>query len=241
MTEAGRLFLPEARAVLERAAAAERVLDDVSGLTRGSLRLAASQTLASYWLPARLVRFRKAHPGIELLITIGNSEMVATEVRDMRADLGFVEGAAEAADLSATALDGDELHLVVAPEHPWAREVPNAAGLRSGTWVMREPGSGTREQMDSALGALGIDTAEFRDALELPSNEAVRAAVAMGGGATLLSGLVTESLLQAGELVRVSFPAARRTFRMLRHPQRHETAAAKAFAELVIASVVRPE
>jgi DNA-binding transcriptional LysR family regulator len=152
----------------------------------------------------------------------------------MGVDLGFVEGAAETKDLSATIVGGDELHLVVSPGHAWTTEAPDEAGLRTGAWVMREPGSGTREQMDAALGALGIETGSLPDKLELPSNEAVRAAVAMGGGATLLSGLVTAASLTAGGLVRVPFPAARRRFRLLRHPERHETAAARAFAALAV-------
>ena len=37
--------------MLGRASAAEKVLTDLAGLTRGSLALAASQTVANYWLP----------------------------------------------------------------------------------------------------------------------------------------------------------------------------------------------
>jgi DNA-binding transcriptional LysR family regulator len=51
LTQAGRLFLTEAKAVLGQASAAEKVLTDLAGLTRGSLALAASQTVANYWLP----------------------------------------------------------------------------------------------------------------------------------------------------------------------------------------------
>ena len=51
LTEAGRVLLPEAKAVLTRAKAAEKTLIDLAALTRGSLALAASQTVANYWLP----------------------------------------------------------------------------------------------------------------------------------------------------------------------------------------------
>ena len=55
LTEAGALFLIEARAVLARAAAAELVLSELGGLKRGTLLVQASQTTASYWLPRHLV------------------------------------------------------------------------------------------------------------------------------------------------------------------------------------------
>src|SRR5258708_27644526 len=64
LTEAGTLFLIEARAVLARAEAAELVLSELGGLKRGTLVVQASQTIAGYWLPRHLVAFHRAHPGI---------------------------------------------------------------------------------------------------------------------------------------------------------------------------------
>jgi DNA-binding transcriptional LysR family regulator len=58
LTEAGRLFVDEARGVLERARAAELALADLGGSAAGVLRIHASQTVASYWLPSRLVSAR---------------------------------------------------------------------------------------------------------------------------------------------------------------------------------------
>ena len=92
LTETGRTFLTEARAVLARAAAAEAVLTDLAGLKRGALSLAASQTVASYWMPPLMARYRVAYPGIALKLTIGNTESVAAMVREGEVDLGFVEG-----------------------------------------------------------------------------------------------------------------------------------------------------
>src|ERR1700676_1991912 len=65
LTQTGRDFLDEARQVVARAKAAAQVLNDLAGLKRGSLTLAASQTVANYWLPSRIGTFRKAHPGID--------------------------------------------------------------------------------------------------------------------------------------------------------------------------------
>ena len=43
-------------------------------------------------------------------------------------------------------------------------------------WVLCEPGSGTRSVFEHALAKLGVDPGALRVTLELPSNEAVRAA-----------------------------------------------------------------
>ena len=63
LTQAGRLFLVEARAVLARAAAAETVLAELAGLKRGSLSLAASQTVGNYWLPPLMHHYRERLSG----------------------------------------------------------------------------------------------------------------------------------------------------------------------------------
>src|SRR3954453_12542163 len=62
MTETGRLFLREARAVLDRASMARAVLRDLAGLASGAVAIAASQTIATYWLPRRLAAFHTANP-----------------------------------------------------------------------------------------------------------------------------------------------------------------------------------
>src|ERR1700688_4789315 len=80
LTRTGRDFLNEAREVVARAKAAAQVLDDLAGLKRGSLTLAASQTVANYWLSSRIETFQKAYPGIDLHVTTGNTEQVAQAV-----------------------------------------------------------------------------------------------------------------------------------------------------------------
>jgi DNA-binding transcriptional LysR family regulator len=77
----GRTIRPlhQARSAAE---AAELALAELGGLERGTLTLAASQTIASYWLPRHMVTFRRVHPGITVRLIIGNTLQVATAVRD---------------------------------------------------------------------------------------------------------------------------------------------------------------
>src|SRR6478672_6644509 len=82
LTEAGALFLVEARAVLARVEAAGLVLSELGNLKRGTLAVHASQTIAGYWLPRHLVAFRHKYPGIDIRLTIGNSAQGAAAVRE---------------------------------------------------------------------------------------------------------------------------------------------------------------
>ncbi len=226
LTDAGRIFLAEARAVLARAAAAEAVLADLSGLKRGALSIAASQTVGSYWLPQRLGAFRTRYPGIEVSVEIGNTRFVAGRVRDGSVDLGIVEGAVEDRLLEVTTVGEDEMVLVVGTQHPWATGASGTRDLAATNWVVRERGSGTRAIFD-ALTA-GSDAAALH-MLELPANEAVRGAVIAGAGAAILSRLVVADALALDQLVEVSHPLPPRSFYALTHKERHQTRAAAEF------------
>src|SRR6185437_1510654 len=121
LTHTGRDFLVEARAVLARTRAAAQVLSDLAGLKRGSLTIAASQTIANYWLPQRVAAFQAAHPGIALEVRIANTEAVAQFVHDGAADVGFVEGVVDDPVLNIRKIEGDTLIVVVGLRHPWVK------------------------------------------------------------------------------------------------------------------------
>jgi DNA-binding transcriptional LysR family regulator len=234
LTEAGALFLAEARAVLARAAAAELVLSDLGDFKRGTLAVHASQTIASYWLPRHLVAFRRAYPGIDIRLAIGNTAQVAAAVHQGTADIGFIEGKIEDPALTVEQVARDQMVIVVGPEHPWSA-VDRLAQERlvEAEWVLREPGSGTRSVFEAALQTFGVSLAAVRIVLELPSNEAVRAAVEAGLGATAISASVAASGLEAGLLHHVPFDLPERDFHVVRHPERHHSRAVDALLKMV--------
>jgi DNA-binding transcriptional LysR family regulator len=222
LTHTGRDFLVEARAVLARTRAAAQVLSDLAGLKRGSLTIAASQTVANYWLPGRIHAFRTAHPDIDLHIAMANTEQVARAVHEGSADLGFVEGEVDDGSLAVSKIDGDSLVVVVGMKHPWVgRTKITPRDLPATAWVLREHGSGTRSMFEAALRKSGIRFSDLRIALELPSNEAVRAAVESGDCATAISDLVVAQSLAAKTLHRVRIDLPRRAFYVLRHKERY--------------------
>ena len=230
----GRLFLNEARAVLARAAAAELALSELTGLKRGTLSVQASQTIASYWLPPRLVAFRRAHPQIDIKLTVGNTAQVAKAVHDGDAELGFVEGRVEDAALLQSTIDHDRLVVVVAADHPWARKKRlTERDIADGEWVLREPGSGTRSEFEAFLAGRGVSPKALKVALELPTNEAVRSAIEAGAGVTAISELVVEAALRAGTLVAMTFKLPTRPFLVVRHHERYQSKAAQAFLSIV--------
>jgi DNA-binding transcriptional LysR family regulator len=232
LSDAGEAFLPEARAVLARAAAAAQALDDLAGLKRGRIAIHASQTIASYWLPPRLARFSEAHPHVILDLHVCNTTQVARAVLEGEADLGFVEGRLEQDGLVRTPVGADRLAVVAAAGHPLAAsERLTVSDLMAFPWVLREEGSGTRFEFERALAGLGVDAAAFAVRLSLPSNEAVLGAVASGEMLSAVSDLAAAPSIAAGRIAALAIDLPERGFDLVTDRRRHRSRAATAFVE----------
>ena len=234
LSDAGKTFMATARSVITHAETARMVLDNLAREPIGRLRIFASQTVATYWLPARLVRLHECHPEIDVTLTVGNTAQVAAAVSDGSADLGFVEGNVSREDLMRRVIARDELVLVLSEAHPLA-DSP-AFGIddyRSQTWVLREVGSGTRSEFEAHLADLGLGVADLSVALEIPSNEALLSAVAAGNYIAMVSSRVAGSLRGIRQRRVVWSSPPMRTFAVLTHPGRHRTRAVETLLRVI--------
>ena len=232
LTETGRRFLPEARIVLDRVAAARSALEDLSERPTGAVAIAASHTIANYWLPRRLASYHAAFPGVALHVEIGNTRQVETAVVEGAADLGLVEGPTPHPALWREKLDEDRLVLVKAPgQPPLAEFAPGRPDLGAVPWVLREAGSGTRAILEDLARREGLRPDDLRAVLVLPGNEAVREAVEAGAGASIISEHVVGGAIAAGRLEAVPIELPPREFALIRHGDRHVTHAQRALIE----------
>lgn len=239
MTAAGDLLRIEARAILRKVEDAGSMLAELTGLTRGALRLAASQTVGHHWLPPRLARFAAAFPGIRVDLSIGNTQDVADAVRDGRAELGLAEGAVSDPTVMTETIPGDRLLLLAGRDHPWAMEgaggMASPADLAAARWILREPGSGTRALFERAIRAVGLDPAALTVALTLPDGALIRHALLAGLGVSVLSDLVVADALRDGRVVALDgLDLPERAFHLVRHRDRHRSAAERAFVRLAL-------
>ncbi len=221
LTREGRALLAEARQTMAQVRNTEAVLSELGSLRTGSLDLAASQTIANYWLPPRLLRFQQRFGGISIRFEAANTDAVAAAVVDGRSELGFVEGNIDEPALSVSPIVHDRLVVVAA-----AGASVIDPDLR---WIMRERGSGTRSVFEAAMARAGFDPARLHIALVLPTNEAVLSAVRAGTCAAALSEMVVEPFVRSGELQVLPIDLPPRQFSILKHRERRLSAAARQF------------
>jgi DNA-binding transcriptional LysR family regulator len=183
----------------------------------GELRVSASMTISEYLVPRWLTDLRVAAPAVTVSLRVGNSEQVADDVLRADADLGFVEGLSVPNGLHHRVFATDELVVVVADGHPWARRRRplTAAELAATPLIVRERGSGTRETLARALAVAGFEPVSPQ--LELGSTAAVKAAVATSQGISVLSRLAAADDVAAGRLrvVEVADLSLRRRLRVV--------------------------
>jgi DNA-binding transcriptional LysR family regulator len=223
LNENGRTLLPATIALLDQAAELQGLF---ASEYRAPLRVAASFTIGEYLLPERIARWKAEQPGSFVQLRIGNTSEVIRAVIDMEVDIGFIEGPQTHPDLTMRRWLEDEMVIIGAPAHPLVSfTVPRKAGARSGatltpkmvshrqlaasSWIMREPGSGTRQAADAwLLEHLGPLEVEY----ELGSTEAIKRLAAAGAGLACLSRHAVASELDQGRLVelRTRLPRASR-------------------------------
>jgi DNA-binding transcriptional LysR family regulator len=200
LNDIGRSLLPAALAVLDGAKSIEAIRAFGEALPM-DLRLFASTTIGNYILPRMLARFAQQLPIARLQLSIGNTLDVIGAVQEFAADLGLIEGPCHASDMHVIDLWEDELVIVAAPTHPLAhaamRQKLTAELLNDAQWLLREPGSGTREAVEHALLP---HLRQIRSHMTLGSSEAIKYCAAAGLGLCCLSRHVVQDLVAAKQL-----------------------------------------
>jgi DNA-binding transcriptional LysR family regulator len=230
LSEAGRVFESHAARLAAAADNARQAMADLDGLGGGSLLVGASTTPGIYVLPRVVAEFQRRYPGIELRLRIGNSEVIEQGVRADELDLGVVGGHVLGPGERCVAAGlVDELVLITASRHPWARRGSvSQRELPTQRMLVREPGSATRQVVERALQQAGIDLAAT---LELNHTEAIKQYVMAGLGVAFVSGyaVATEVRARRLALVRVRGLRLRRHFHVIHGERRTLGASGRAF------------
>jgi len=249
LTEAGRTLQKEAQKILTQVELTERGLQELNDLQRGELRLGASQTIGSYWLPYFVSKFKQQYPSIRIDCTLGNTQEISTGTVTGLFDLGLVEGEVEPSvlvSLEQQIVGSDRLRIVVGQAHPWFEQaVVPACELTTTAWVMREQGSGTRQQFEQVLRQWGIEPADLTVILEMRNGEMVKAIVESGVGAAAISDLIIVKelrldLLRPIQVTGLKSPTGAellsRPFLLLKHRERFQTLISQTFEQLLATS-----
>jgi DNA-binding transcriptional LysR family regulator len=233
LTEAGREMQFYSRAIMQLLDEADEVLDGLRGGERGHLALAVPST-ANQMTMQLLATFRRRHPAFTFSIDITNREGLLRRLELNECDLVIMGKPPEEANLEAVAFMENPLVVIAAPDHPLATRtrIPPAK-LKQETFVIREPGSGTRIAMERFFAGHGWHPG---GGMEMASNEAIKQAVEAGLGLGIVSLHTLDVELAAGRVAVLdvdTFPILRHWYIVQRQGKRLSAVASR-FREFVI-------
>jgi DNA-binding transcriptional LysR family regulator len=240
LSQAGEVLAGYAQRLFALAHEAEQAMTDVRALERGRLTVGASTTIGTYMMPGLVAAFLRRHPNIELFVEIENTEQVHRRLAALQLDVGLTEGIVDDEELDAEVFWHDELIVIAPPGHRLASSprVPLRA-LRTESFILREPGSGTRAVEERALARLKLPV---RVIMSLGSTEAIKRVVAEGVGLAIMSPLAVHAELAAGTLAILPVAGLRieRPLYLVRRRGRRDGPALQAFCNVLLEHTAAP-
>jgi DNA-binding transcriptional LysR family regulator len=211
-TAAGREIVNAAARVDATLAECADAIAALRGLKGGHVAIGVVST-AKYFAPQALAGFLQRYPSIEVRLDVGNRAAIIAALEANSLDLALTGWPPNQLAVEKAPV-GDHPHIIIArPDHALAsrRRVPPSA-LGEETFLVREPGSGTRLLMERLFAENRIAP---RLGMEMGSNETIKQAVIAGLGIAFLSAHTVAAELSQRRLVAldvVGLPVMRRWF-----------------------------
>jgi len=191
----------------------------------GDLVIGGSTIPAQYIIPGLVARFLKQYPEVRVDLRGGDTSEITAMVAAGEAHVGIIGAPARQAELACRSILEDSLVLVGSRAQAHVRLGGDdwRQRLTELPWVMREPGSGTRQAMEEGLVAAGVDPRHLRTVLQVHSSLAVLECVAAGLGVSVVSRMAARGYLESGAVTLLETPqlVMRRSFYIVYHGRRY--------------------
>jgi DNA-binding transcriptional LysR family regulator len=201
LTEAGEQLLRRARHILREHDAALDEIAELAGAERGRLRIgSASAMVLTDQLPSILADLRDQHPGAEIAVTSGTSEVLVDQILAGEIDIAFVSLPVDVRGIKTERLSEDQLVAIASPQHKLAKQKTISAYTLAGErLILGERGGNTRRLIDQFFAQAGVT---LHVAMELSRQQAIRRMVEadMGVGIVPLQSVIDD--VESGTLVR---------------------------------------
>lgn len=203
LTPEGKILYEYARRIFKMMGEANEKIARVQEDDSGDISISASTIPATYILPRVLSVFNKKHPRIRCYVQTNDSDATVDMILDNRAEIGFIGRPVSHRKLHVEAVWKDRLILVAPKGHRWSKETSvTIDNLSREPFVTRERGSATRSVFEEYLQKqIGRDLSGFNTVCELGSSEAVKEAVMVGLGVSILSARAVGRELAGGLLI----------------------------------------
>lgn len=202
LNEQGLQLREQAEPLMAQAKELEQTLSEHR--LAGPINIGATLSIGNYLAIRMVADYMRRYPKSPIHLEVANTEQIAQRVLNFELDMGLIEGEYHHPDLDIRPWRSDELVVFCHPEHELAqRKRISEQDLLNAPWILREPGSGTRQAFERAMQGI---LPKLTIALELQHTEAIKRAVEAKLGIGCLSRMTLHDAFQRGNLVPLSFP-----------------------------------
>lgn len=219
--ELGRILRPKAEALIAMAQELEQDLKRHKEV--GKIKVGATLTIGNYLAVPLISQFMQSN-GAGVSLVVANTQAIAEKLLNFDIDIGMIEGEYHHPDLDIIPWQQDELVCFCSPRHPLAaKKTLTDSDLVEAQWILREPGSGTRQAFERAMYGL---LPRLRILLELQHTEGIKRAVENDLGISCLSQISLKDAFQRGALVPLPVPQRdfHRMFYAVLHKHKYRSA-----------------
>jgi len=234
LNEQGRLLRPKAEALLAQAKDFEQSL--MQHADAGSLNVGATLSIGNYLAVGMVAEYMAQHPDTQVRLDVANTRSIVEKVLNYELDVGLIEGELNHPELDIIPWRDDELAVFCHPEDPLVqnnkkKKAISDKELAELNWILREPGSGTRQAFDRAMHDL---LPVLNITLELQHTEAIKRAIEARLGVGCLSMITLADAFKRGSLVRLNTPQRdlSRKLYLIVHKQKYRGAGIDAWLQL---------
>lgn len=227
LNERGRVLFPKAANIITQIKELQDLMTGKKETTlAGHLIIGASTTIGNYLLPKIIGDFITNYPQTKITLSVANTEQIIQKLLKFNIDIGMIEGSCYSDEIEVFPWKKDELIIITSSEHPLSKKRKlTLSQLYDAKWILREPGSGTREKFEEVMNG------KIKPFLELGNTEAIKQAVLAGLGITCLSKTVVSDFLNSGQFVELKTPFLKltRDFFILLHKEKYKTGILNSF------------
>ena len=204
LTEAGKKIYIYAKDIIELAEKIENAFKGSSEEGTRRMVISASSIPGTYLLPGILAEFSRTYPNVEMRVQESDSVGVMNDIREHRADLGFVGTVTKDREISFMPFCKDELVLIT-PNNDRYRELKekklNLTWIEQEPWIMREDGSGTYKETLHVFEEMGIHSDQLHILARFNNTGAILLSVAQGSGISIVSRLAAQAAVERGDVL----------------------------------------
>ena len=231
LTHEGEVYLSYVRRILNLYEEGVKTVSDMSKNEKGKVKIGASTTIGMYILPDIIKGFLQEHEGIEVSLSVSNTEKIEKMILENEIDFAFIEGRCSSEEIIKEEMWEDELIFICSLSHKWnKKEFLNEDDIAPEKLIMRESGSGTRDVVESFFENNDIGYNVF---MELGNTEAIKKSVEANLGVSCLSKRSVVEKIENGSILglRIKDKKVKRMLSFIYHKDKFLSSNIKSFIE----------